>query len=166
MLVLGISPAEAFGCLCAERIAGQRGVAVQCLPYVVRCHPQAGRPRDLLLHGREQAPPNVLISHEERPGAFDRRQRGRPGAGERPTRRSRQRRLRLPRQAVPVVHRPHLLTVPPEVLRLEVGVRSEEHTSELQSPCNLVCRLLLEKKKKKKKKQTQENKTTNKTTYK
>src|SRR5256885_6982515 len=25
--------------------------------------------------------------------------------------------------------------------------RSEEHTSELQSPCNLVCRLLLEKKK-------------------
>src|SRR5256885_8753252 len=27
------------------------------------------------------------------------------------------------------------------------AVRSEEHTSELQSPCNLVCRLLLEKKK-------------------
>src|SRR5256885_5085457 len=32
-------------------------------------------------------------------------------------------------------------------------LRSEEHTSELQSPCNLVCRLLLEKKKKQKKKQ-------------
>src|SRR5256885_7804386 len=31
-------------------------------------------------------------------------------------------------------------------------VRSEEHTSELQSPCNLVCRLLLEKKKTKYKK--------------
>src|SRR5205807_10417149 len=31
------------------------------------------------------------------------------------------------------------------------GFRSEEHTSELQSPCNLVCRLLLEKKKKTKK---------------
>src|SRR2546426_3023053 len=36
--------------------------------------------------------------------------------------------------------------------RLDVGAeplrhRSEEHTSELQSPCNLVCRLLLEKKK-------------------
>src|SRR2546426_8122531 len=30
--------------------------------------------------------------------------------------------------------------------------RSEEHTSELQSPCNLVCRLLLEKKKKNKNK--------------
>src|SRR5205807_9865090 len=30
-----------------------------------------------------------------------------------------------------------------------VNRRSEEHTSELQSPCNLVCRLLLEKKKKK-----------------
>src|SRR3989454_5397766 len=29
------------------------------------------------------------------------------------------------------------------------GPRSEEHTSELQSPCNLVCRLLLEKKKNK-----------------
>src|SRR5256885_14272877 len=29
-----------------------------------------------------------------------------------------------------------------------IGGRSEEHTSELQSPCNLVCRLLLEKKKK------------------
>src|SRR5256885_3337641 len=28
------------------------------------------------------------------------------------------------------------------------GFRSEEHTSELQSPCNLVCRLLLEKKNK------------------
>src|SRR5215467_828081 len=28
-------------------------------------------------------------------------------------------------------------------------IRSEEHTSELQSPCNLVCRLLLEKKNKK-----------------
>src|SRR5256885_10139825 len=27
-----------------------------------------------------------------------------------------------------------------------IGRRSEEHTSELQSPCNLVCRLLLEKK--------------------
>src|SRR5256885_2858227 len=33
-------------------------------------------------------------------------------------------------------------------LRLSCSVRSEEHTSELQSPCNLVCRLLLEKKKK------------------
>src|SRR2546426_6040673 len=32
--------------------------------------------------------------------------------------------------------------------------RSEEHTSELQSPCNLVCRLLLEKKKKKKQRVT------------
>src|SRR2546426_7061892 len=29
-----------------------------------------------------------------------------------------------------------------------IQIRSEEHTSELQSPCNLVCRLLLEKKKK------------------
>src|SRR5256885_12958926 len=32
--------------------------------------------------------------------------------------------------------------------RERLAGRSEEHTSELQSPCNLVCRLLLEKKKK------------------
>src|SRR2546426_5452273 len=32
------------------------------------------------------------------------------------------------------------------VASLELFARSEEHTSELQSPCNLVCRLLLEKK--------------------
>src|SRR5688500_19686273 len=39
---------------------------------------------------------------------------------------------------------------------LDVGAgrgRSEEHTSELQSPCNLVCRLLLEKKQKKNREQ-------------
>src|SRR5438876_4347537 len=35
--------------------------------------------------------------------------------------------------------------------------RSEEHTSELQSPVHLVCRLLLEKKKKKKKSHIHEN---------
>src|SRR5688500_14274490 len=34
------------------------------------------------------------------------------------------------------------------VKRGQMLVRSEEHTSELQSPCNLVCRLLLEKKNK------------------
>src|ERR1039457_2301949 len=33
-------------------------------------------------------------------------------------------------------------------MRKLLHMRSEEHTSELQSPCNLVCRLLLEKKKK------------------
>src|SRR5256885_5562908 len=33
-----------------------------------------------------------------------------------------------------------------EALEKAKNVRSEEHTSELQSPCNLVCRLLLEKK--------------------
>src|SRR5205807_10188131 len=34
--------------------------------------------------------------------------------------------------------------------RSHTSARSEEHTSELQSPCNLVCRLLLEKQKVKK----------------
>src|SRR5256885_7427823 len=33
-----------------------------------------------------------------------------------------------------------------ETARRAAKIRSEEHTSELQSPCNLVCRLLLEKK--------------------
>src|SRR5688572_17951010 len=37
--------------------------------------------------------------------------------------------------------------------RVQLGHRSEEHTSELQSQSNLVCRLLLEKKKKKKQSQ-------------
>ena len=38
------------------------------------------------------------------------------------------------------------------------SLRSEEHTSELQSLTNLVCRLLLEKKKKKQRKNTRTNK--------
>src|SRR5256885_13309966 len=36
---------------------------------------------------------------------------------------------------------------PPRIVGSRARARSEEHTSELQSPCNLVCRLLLEKKK-------------------
>src|SRR5256885_7207878 len=40
-------------------------------------------------------------------------------------------------------------TVPSRPFARNCLYRSEEHTSELQSPCNLVCRLLLEKKKKK-----------------
>src|SRR2546426_5881701 len=47
----------------------------------------------------------------------------------------------------------------PEVavgIHLTLNSRSEEHTSELQSPCNLVCRLLLEKKKKCKLKRLQD----------
>src|SRR5688500_19061054 len=36
---------------------------------------------------------------------------------------------------------------PLAALHDQANERSEEHTSELQSPCNLVCRLLLEKKK-------------------
>src|SRR2546426_9062063 len=72
------------------------------------------------------------------------------------------------RLRVEVVHLPAALAVPVAGLlhsaerqvrfgadggRVDVGdpgvqlVRSEEHTSELQSPCNLVCRLLLEQKK-------------------
>src|SRR5688500_19568411 len=37
-------------------------------------------------------------------------------------------------------------TLPANIPIFAGNVRSEEHTSELQSPCNLVCRLLLEKK--------------------
>src|SRR5688500_19906300 len=39
---------------------------------------------------------------------------------------------------------------PPRDRSAARDARSEEHTSELQSPCNLVCRLLLEKKKRNK----------------
>src|SRR5256885_6650809 len=53
------------------------------------------------------------------------------------------------------LHRALRLRVEDGVAASDVGLdgmlharRSEEHTSELQSPCNLVCRLLLEKKKK------------------
>ena len=41
-----------------------------------------------------------------------------------------------------------LLCQDERVFEAMLMARSEEHTSELQSPCNLVCRLLLEKKKK------------------
>src|SRR5690348_18017042 len=43
---------------------------------------------------------------------------------------------------------------------VDLHARSEEHTSELQSPVHLVCRLLLEKKKKKKKKTNNQTKKT------
>src|SRR2546426_4301910 len=57
-----------------------------------------------------------------------------------------------------VVHEPHLVCpgchkrqyVSGQPKDVKCHERSEEHTSELQSPCNLVCRLLLEKKKNKK----------------
>src|SRR5256885_17196816 len=42
----------------------------------------------------------------------------------------------------------HRSSVVAEQTVVRADPRSEEHTSELQSPCNLVCRLLLEKKKK------------------
>src|SRR5205807_5049575 len=58
-------------------------------------------------------------------------------------------RLYLVIQALPL----HLALTPPQVMFIALVAsllttipRSEEHTSELQSPCNLVCRLLLEKK--------------------
>src|SRR5256885_8457442 len=57
---------------------------------------------------------------------------------------------RLIRQRITVKDRlnRHIHRHSQRVARISGGVRSEEHTSELQSPCNLVCRLLLEKKKK------------------
>src|SRR5256885_8721955 len=48
-----------------------------------------------------------------------------------------------------LLHHRHEIGAPLIDILLDLrGNRSEEHTSELQSPCNLVCRLLLEKKKK------------------
>src|SRR5256885_13854151 len=52
--------------------------------------------------------------------------------------------FRSPRNKAALMPFPGLMVSPAE----RVAKRSEEHTSELQSPCNLVCRLLLEKKKK------------------
>src|SRR5205807_3590628 len=57
-----------------------------------------------------------------------------------------------PRRHVRCAHQPVRSAPPPQqVQHVHAGAerdgpRSEEHTSELQSPCNLVCRLLLEKK--------------------
>src|SRR5256885_10905890 len=47
-----------------------------------------------------------------------------------------------------IIQENEFLTKKVVALEKEKRVRSEEHTSELQSPCNLVCRLLLEKKNK------------------
>src|SRR2546426_5049977 len=60
------------------------------------------------------------------------------------------RRRRARRRLHPIARRirPHLLGLRLLLTERELHARSEEHTSELQSPCNLVCRLLLEKKKK------------------
>src|SRR3989454_2591047 len=52
-----------------------------------------------------------------------------------------------PRVAVRLAHGEDREREPQQGER-DTRIRSEEHTSELQSPCNLVCRLLLEKKKK------------------
>src|SRR5688572_32287460 len=49
------------------------------------------------------------------------------------------------------------------VFTLHAELRSEEHTSELQSQSNLVCRLLLEKKKKQQKKNKKKKQTTKRT---
>src|SRR5256885_8121593 len=49
---------------------------------------------------------------------------------------------------LPTTSQTSSLRTHPRVRRGISKPRSEEHTSELQSPCNLVCRLLLEKKKK------------------
>src|SRR5688500_20154932 len=52
---------------------------------------------------------------------------------------------------LPVEYAPRLASfahpMPSRIKSNNSSTRSEEHTSELQSPCNLVCRLLLEKKK-------------------
>src|SRR5256885_10576852 len=55
---------------------------------------------------------------------------------------------RLGRGALGLVEDAHFVVEEPHRPEVRVELRSEEHTSELQSPCNLVCRLLLEKKKK------------------
>src|SRR5256885_6972349 len=53
----------------------------------------------------------------------------------------------LPEPVGPVTSTRPLLRKHRSSTSFDSPIRSEEHTSELQSPCNLVCRLLLEKKK-------------------
>src|SRR2546426_2862121 len=53
------------------------------------------------------------------------------------------------RAALVETHAARARTATASLVDITTSRRSEEHTSELQSPCNLVCRLLLEKKKKK-----------------
>src|SRR5256885_7255229 len=53
----------------------------------------------------------------------------------------------LPISSPPPLARTSVPQSPVSVTTTGNWLRSEEHTSELQSPCNLVCRLLLEKKK-------------------
>src|SRR5256885_8011231 len=53
----------------------------------------------------------------------------------------------LAEQLLVDLHRHRLIAQAQRALPRRDRCRSEEHTSELQSPCNLVCRLLLEKKK-------------------
>ena len=85
--------------------------------------------------------------------------RGRPGArgrspGKKPTRPGRCRRRRGPTKLT----RPSPSSRSRRAAAHSEPRRSEEHTSELQSRTNLVCRLLLEKKKKKKKKKEKKKK--------
>src|SRR2546426_9812953 len=59
--------------------------------------------------------------------------------------------ISAPRAYTPVIqsqYRHQIRSCPTSPVNFWRLTRSEEHTSELQSPCNLVCRLLLEKKKK------------------
>src|SRR2546430_13577941 len=58
-------------------------------------------------------------------------------------------RLRSVEMHVPAETRQLIIDAPAGASMISCRVRSEEHTSELQSQSNLVCRLLLEKKKKK-----------------
>src|SRR2546426_4706247 len=80
----------------------------------------------------------TMVPWEKSPDRRERRQRRHRSV---PSGKSRQRPRRRRRSARPVAPS-------------QMASRSEEHTSELQSPCNLVCRLLLEKKKKKQEQDT------------
>src|SRR2546426_9394296 len=86
---------------------------------------------------------------------FRSRARAAPGLDEAVEHRGREPRPQYPRHAEQLHGEPamgprrvrHPIGFGDVLLHLGMLRRSEEHTSELQSPCNLVCRLLLEKKK-------------------
>src|SRR2546426_9575999 len=112
------------------------------LPPAVRPRPRQGHVERRLLRRGLGVPGRRHRRAERRQAVRRARRQDRGGLGARTRARPRRRRAR-PRARGGAPHRPR-------AARRRAGApRSEEHTSELQSPCNLVCRLLLEKKKKK-----------------
>src|SRR2546426_6118774 len=115
--------------------------------FLPRCDPLATLPRHwpAVLNDLAQALPKLLAARQFRPYVDALRESWSNSLGKRDLDelRSAARILSFAGHGY-VWEDPHQ---PADRIPASLAVRSEEHTSELQSPCNLVCRLLLEKKK-------------------